>query len=204
MKISKCGCAAAYAATALMVTLFSVWACAPMYSSDDPVTAYLRSVILLFVAACTILGVGVYSLVTYARRHPEQRGESWFLLALGGVTLILAVVVIGRFGGMSDGNFGDSSYTAINLNLILFGLLPLPFWVRAVIAALGVKTRSHRMAAWSAVAVAMVVFLAFVMSGRLLHTVRAAKSSSSIDYSAVQSGDTDDTNLDDGEENWYD
>ena len=201
MKTSKCGCAIAYALAALVMTLFSAWACAPMYSSDDPVTAYLRSVILLFVAACAILGVGVYVLATLARRRPERRGESWFLLAFGGVTLILAVVVIGRFGGMSDGNFGDDSYTAINLNLILFGLLPLPLWGRAIVAALGAKERSQRIAAWSAVTVAAAVFIVLVASGRLLHTVRAVKSSS-IDYSATQNNEMD--NVDDGEENWYD
>lgn len=202
MKSSKSGCAIAYAAAALAMTLFSAWACAPMYSSDDPVTAYLRSVILLFVAACAVLGVGVYTLLTYARRHPERRGESWFLMAFGGVMLILAVVVIGRFGGMSDGNFGDGSYTAINLNLILFGLLPLPLWGRAVIAALGTKERAHRIAAWSAVTIAAAVFIVLAASGRLLHTVRAAKPSSSIDYSTVQNDEVD--TVDDGEENWYD
>ncbi len=202
MKSSKCGGAIAYAAATLVMTLFSVWACTPMYSSDDPVTAYLRSVILLFAAACGLLGVGVYTLLTFARRRPERRGESWFLMAFGGVVLILAVVVIARFGGMSDGNFGDGSYTAINLNLILFGLLPLPLWGRAVIAALSTKERSHRIVAWSAVAIAAALFIVFAASGRLLHTVRAAKPSSSIDYSAVQNNEAD--IVDDGEENWYD
>lgn len=183
MKEKQGVCAILYAVTAVLATFFSAWVCQPMYSSDDLVTAYLRSLVLLFVTACFVLGVGVYSLVAYGRRNRDWRRESIFWLAFGGVLLVAAVCVIARFGGMTSDNFSDASYPALNLNLILFGVLPLPFLIRAAVAALSAKTRTHRVMGWIAVGVALGVFVAVVAGGRLLRTVKAAESTAGMDYS---------------------
>lgn len=181
MSVSRFAKTIAYVAAAMAVTVLAVWMAAPLYAaglSDEPmytsaglVAGYLRSVVLLFVTACGVLGVGVYSFFAYTRRHREHRRDSWFLLAVGGVMLLAAVVVICRFGGMSEENFTTDSYAAINLNLMLIGALPLPFLVRAAIVACGVRGRTQRIVVWALIAAAVVFFVSLAATGHLLHTI---------------------------------
>lgn len=176
-----------YAVVSLAVTGISVWMAAPMYTSDEMVTAYLRSELLLFVVACGILGVGVYSFLAYTRRHREHQRDSWFWVALGGVLLVVAVVVICRFGGMSENHFDERSLVAVNLNLMLIGVLPLPFLVRTIIAALGVRESAvKRIVAWMLTAAAVVLFVIVVATGSLLHTVELPDTAETAQLETLQ------------------
>lgn len=161
----------AYATAALLAIGFSVWTVGPMYSSDEIVTAYLRSELLLFLAGCGFLGMGAYSFFAYTKRHREHRADSWFLMICGLAILVLSIVTFCRFGGMTENNFNETSLAAVNLNVMLASALSLPFLVRAVIVAFGVQAKQQRLIGWAAVAVAVAVFVALAACGHLLHTV---------------------------------
>ena len=45
--------------------------------------AYVRSNVLLFLTAAVLLGVGVYSLMSYTRRHRQHVWDSVFFLVIG-------------------------------------------------------------------------------------------------------------------------
>lgn len=171
MTVGKCGKTVAYAVATLLVIGFSVWTVGPMYSSDEIVTAYLRSELLLLLAGCGLSGVGAYSFFAYTKRHREHRADSWFLAACGGAILLLAIVTLCRFGGMTEQNFSETSLAAVNLNIMLASALPLPFLVRAVILACGVEQTRKRLIGWVAVAVAAALFITLAACGVLLRTV---------------------------------
>lgn len=172
MKITKCVKAVAYAALAACMTLLAVWTVSPLHNAADSVTAYWRSDILLFVTACSVLGIGVYSFVGYTRRHKSHRADSWFFMAVGAVLLVFAVTVICRFGGITAENFNDASIAALNLNIGTASVLPVPFLVRGWILACtaGFSKRERRVAV-IAVAVATAIYLTMTISGQLMFQI---------------------------------
>lgn len=160
-----------YAAVSLLAIGFSAWATVPMYTSDQTVAVYIRSIILLCVAACGIIGAGVWSFFGYTRRHREHRADTLLWLIVGGVLLILSVIIVCRFGGMTEDNLNDRALAAINLNIMLFGALPMPFLVRTLWAA---GKSARRAPAAVIAALPTVAYAVCILAGvlfRTLHTV---------------------------------
>ncbi len=172
MKITKCVKAVGYALLAVCLTALAVWTVAPLHNSVDYVTAYWRSDILLFLTACSVLGIGVYSFVGYTRRHPIHRVDSWFFMTVGAILLVFTVVVICRFGGITEEYFNAAANAALNLNVGAASVLPLPFLVRGWILACTARfTRRERTVSCVAMAVATAVYAATVVGGQLMFTV---------------------------------
>ena len=172
MKITKCVKAVMYAVLAMCVTLLAVWTVSPLHNAADFVTAYWRSDILLFVTACSVLGIGVYSFVGYTRRHKAHRADSWFFMVVGALLLVFAVLVICRFGGITTENFNDAATAALNLNIGAASILPIPFLVRGWILAFtaGFSKRDRRIAVVAA-AVATAVYVTMMISGQLMFQI---------------------------------
>lgn len=172
MKITKCGKAVAYAVLSVCLTALAVWIVAPLHNAADYVTAYWRSDILLFLTACTIMGVGVYSFWGYTRRRKVHRTDSWFFIAVGALLLVFAVVVICRFGGITAENFNTAATAALNLNIGAASVIPLPFLVRGwALACTARFSRRERTAALTAMTVATVVYAAVIIGGQLMFQV---------------------------------
>ena len=66
--------------------------------------AYVRSNVLLFLTAAVLLGVGVYSLMSYTRRHRQHVWDSVFFLVIGFALMNAAGLTIGNLCGV-DGTF---------------------------------------------------------------------------------------------------
>lgn len=172
MKITKCGKAVTYAVLTVFLTAFAMWIVSPLHNAADHVTAYWRSDILLFLTACSVLGVGVYSFVGYTRHRSAHRADSWFFIVTGAVLLVFSVAVILRFGGITEENFDTAAGAALNLNIGAASALPLPFLVRGwVLACTARFTRRERIVSVTAAAVATVVYLSVVISGQLMFRI---------------------------------
>ena len=172
MKITKSVKAVGYAVFAVCITLIAVWTVSPLHNTVDYVKAYWRSDVLLFAMACTVLGVGVYSFFGYTRRHKAHRVDSWFFMAVGALLLILSVAVILRFGGITEENFDTTANAALNLNIGVASVVPLPFLVRGWVLACTTRfTRQQRLVSVGAMMVATILYVAMVVGGRLLFQV---------------------------------
>lgn len=172
MKITKCTKAVVYAVAAACLTALAVWIADPLHGTTDLVAAYQRSDILLFSLACCVLGVGVYSFIGYTRRHPEHRVDSWFFMLIGAVMLVATVVLIVRFGGITEENFDTTANAAVNLNVGLAALVPLPFAVRSwILACTAGFSKRERTVALTAAAVPTVLYAVLALCGKLLFQV---------------------------------
>lgn len=172
MKITKCVKAVAYAVLAACITALAVWTVAPLHNTVDLVTAYWRSDVLLFLTACSVLGVGVYSFFGYTRRHKAHRADSWFFITVGAALLVFAVIVICRFGGITEENFDAAAAAALNLNIGAASVVPLPFLVRGWILACTARfSRRERTVSCVAMAVATAVYAAVIIGGQLMFQV---------------------------------
>ena len=163
MKITRLAKGIAYLVATVLVSCISVAMQAAMHTEGGLEENYFRSDGVLFLIAATVLGVGVYSWLSYTRRHREHRMDSLFLVATGGTLMLLTVFVVVYYGGM-EGSFDESGHTAVNLNIALFSALPLPFLVRAVVLAVGAgrenpSGRTGLLIACGMVALALVILL---------------------------------------------
>ena len=141
MNISRFAKAIAYECLTALLLVKSVLFQAAMHTEGQMEEAYVRSNVLLFLTAAVLLGVGVYSLMSYTRRHRQHVWDSVFFLVIGFAFMIAAVMTIVNFGGL-EGTFTESGYTAMNVNVVLLTALPVPFWVRSVILACSTREKS--------------------------------------------------------------
>lgn len=172
MKVTKGGKAVLWAAISLALMAVAVWIVTPLRVTEDIVSSYLGSCVRLFLVACCLLGVAVYSFIGYTRKHKDHRGDTWFMLGVGLVVLVMSVIIILRFGGMMNENFDETSNAAINLNIGLCSVLPLPCVVRTwVLAASSRLTKKQRTVAVVAALVTVAVYLVLVFNGQLFGSV---------------------------------
>lgn len=172
MKVTKSSKAVLWAVVSLILMAVAVWIIAPLRVSQDIVSSYLGSCVRLFCVACCLLGTGVYCFIGFTRRHKEHRTDTWFLLIVGLILLVLSVIIILRFGGMMEENFDDTSNAAINLNIGLCSVLPLPFLVRTwALAASSRLSKAQRAVAVLAAMAAAVVYIVLVFNGSLFGSV---------------------------------
>ena len=111
MKITRLAKGIAYLVATVLVACISVAIQAAMHTEGGLEENYFRSDGVLFLIAATVLGVGVYSWLSYTRRHREHRMDSLFLVATGGTLMLLTVFVVVYYGGM-EGSFDESGHTA--------------------------------------------------------------------------------------------
>lgn len=164
----------AYAAAAGLAICWALWTVGPLYGAEEPVAAYLRSDLLLFIAACTLTGIGVYTWLAYTRRHREHLADSRFFLIFGAAVLLFTVGIVLRFGGLTQENFDPAKAAMINLNLMAAGALPIPLLVRTWILVPGCEKGGKQVMGAAAALVPTAVYAVLIMAGRLLHTASYA------------------------------
>lgn len=164
MTITRMAKGIAYLVGTVLLTSISVALQTAMHTEGGLEENYFRSDLALFLIAATVMGIGVYSWISYTRRHKEHLPDSLFLTIIGLVLMMLTVFVVVSYGGM-EGTFDKTGHTAVNLNIVLLSAMPLPFLIRAVILAVGAGRdnpagRTGLLIACGMVAAAMVI-LAF-------------------------------------------
>lgn len=105
-----------------------------LHAAAGPETAYFAIHRLLFFLAVVMMGVGLYSFLSYTRKQKHHRSDSWMLLFTGvGVMAVTLALWIG-FGGVQE-PFDANGYTAVNIQIVTLTLLPVPFWIRGLVLA---------------------------------------------------------------------
>lgn len=171
MTTTRFGKVTCYAALSLAAVIWAVWTVKPLLEAEMPVGAYLRSDILLFIAGCTLTGIGVYAWFSYIRHHREHRADFWFFLIFGVLTLLFTVIVVIRFGGITEENFDPSSAAMIDLNLMAAGAIPVPLLARTWILVPGCESGAKRWIGAAEAAIAAGAYVWMIAAGILLHTV---------------------------------
>lgn len=172
MKISRCTKAVIYQIAAIVLTGVTVYFLLPMRSEEGLEAAYFRSNTFLFVSAAVLLGTGIYTLLSYTRRHREHLPDSVLLLLTGLVLMIMSVATIFVFGGL-DSPFTESGYTAANVNIITLSMLPFPFFIRGLVLSFGrsAEQPANRRAAFAAGILAAAAIVLAVLFGGLFRLV---------------------------------
>lgn len=151
-----------------------------MHNPGGPETAYFRSGTFLFLLAITLIGTAVYSFLSYTRRHRQHRADSLFWLLTGLAVMTVSLVVFFLFGGL-ERPFPETGYTAVNVNVAVLTVLPVPFLVRAFVLALSTREeqRAKRRGVQIAALALTVVLAVLLAAGQTLHMVRYTGESAS-------------------------
>lgn len=171
MSISRFAKAIAYEVlTALLLVISALFQTA-MHTDGQMEKAYFQSNLFLFIAAATFLGVGVYSLVSYTRRHRQHILDSVFFLLVGLLLMAAVLVVILLYGGL-EGTFDASGYTAVNLNLVILTLVPAPFLIRSIVLAFSTRERlAKRLGVQLGLLVLAVAAVVLLATGKMMRLV---------------------------------
>lgn len=182
MNISRFAKAVAYEALTALLLLVSVVFQAAMHREGGLEKAYSHSCLLLFATAALLLGIGVYSLMAYTRRHRQHILESVFFLAVGLALMIAVVAEIVLYGGL-EGAFTESGYTAANLNIVLLAGLPVPFLIRSIILAFSTREAllGRRLGVQIGAAVLTAAMLVLFAAGKNLHLLQYTGPGDSLD-----------------------
>lgn len=143
MNISRFAKAVAYECLTAILFLISVFSQAVLHHEDGPEAGYFRCGLILFIAASTLLGVGVYSMMAYTWRHREHILDSVFLLAVGIVLMVAVITQVILYGGL-EAPFDEAGYTAANIHIVLMAILPVPFLIRSIILAFSTREKGGK------------------------------------------------------------
>lgn len=154
-------------------------------------TAYGRSNWFLFIAAAVMLGVGVYSIMSYTRRYREHILDSVFFILLGVLYMVAFMTVFLMYGGL-EGTFDESGYVAANINIILIGALPLPFLIRTIVLVF--STREPRVG--RRVGVQIVCGLLTAVLAVLIFTGNYLRMAEYVDPATTDTASDDGTEMD--------
>ena len=135
MKLSSLAKGWLYAVFTAAVLAFSLWFQKQMHVSGGLEKGYFSASMALALAAFTVLGIGVYTMLSFrksSRRKIPVDALLW--AAVGFSMLVAAVAIIVSYGGLSR-PFGADGYTAANLMTAILSVLPLPWMVRLLTLA---------------------------------------------------------------------
>ncbi len=157
------------------------------HRQESLAAAYFQSNLYLFIMAAACLGTAVYSYRAYTRRHREHAADSLFLLLLGIVLMVAAVLTMVSFGGLGE-EFTKTGYTAANVNIVLMSALPLPFLIRAIVLAVscGRHEPSRRTPALIACGVVAAAYVLCLALGGMMRMVRYDPQSPYTSFSSEQ------------------
>ncbi|MDD3693619.1 MAG: hypothetical protein PHX02_06945 [Oscillospiraceae bacterium] len=173
MGVSRFVKAILYLAAAALLLAVSVYFQHSMRTQGGLEAAYFRSCTYLYLVSFAIAGIGLYSYLSYSRKHREYAADSIFLLLLGLTLIFLSILNIIKFGGLYA-PFGNEGFFAANVNIIVLSLMPLPFFVRGFILAISKeqgKPGRLKRAALIISALTAAVYIAAAVSGGIFRLV---------------------------------
>lgn len=130
MKLSVLAKGWLYAVFTALVFAFSLWLQNGMHAPGRLESGYFTACMALAVAAFTVLGIGVYAMLSFRKsRKVKHPVDAWFAAGVGFVMLIVAVAVIMTYGGL-ESPFAQDGYIAANIMTGILSLLPVPWLIR--------------------------------------------------------------------------
>ena len=164
MTLSRFAKSLLYTIGAVIFGVLSVYYQGQLHAADGPESGYFAVHRIMFLLSVVLMGVGVYSFLSYTRRKKHHRSDSLMLLVTGmGLMAVTLALWIG-FGGVQE-PFDTTGYTAVNIQIVALTVLPIPFWIRGLVLACtthedNAKKRWAAKLASLAAAVMMVVVIA--------------------------------------------
>lgn len=127
----------------------------------------------IFITAIALIGSGIYSIQSYTRSHREHLTDSVIFIIFGLVLLIEFVMIWIFFGGL-DKTFDESAYVAVNVNIAVLSILPILFWIRAVVLAFSLQepSRSKRVGVRLCCVILLAAMIAAMCFGGMFHMMR--------------------------------
>ena len=130
MKLTVTAKAWLYTVFTGLVMAFSLSMQNSMHTEGQLESGYFRASLALAAVAVTVMGIGVYAMLSFRKSRKVKRPvDAWFAAGIGLVLLIVAVSIIMTYGGLSR-PFGEAGYTAANIMVAVLSLLPLPWMIR--------------------------------------------------------------------------
>lgn len=135
---------------------------------------YFGTNLYWIITAVVLLGGGVFCYREYAKKNPEHHPDVWLFVTIGAVLLLGWIVMFFRYGGLVVGNFGETAYTAVNINRLVMWGMPLPFLVRLTVLAMSTRMECvrHRRIAQVIAVVMIVAFVAVTISCDMVKMLR--------------------------------
>ena len=162
--------AVAYAAVSILLSWVVASRLNAMRTAGPEVT-FFGTLFWGFLIACVLIGVSCYAFMAYVRQHKEFRSDVVLCVVVGVLLMITVLVSFLRYGGIS-GTFDEEGYLVVNWCAVLLSVLPLPFAVRACIAAVP-REPKPRVAAVKRIvaAAAALLYVVLIVTGPLFRTL---------------------------------
>lgn len=134
-----------------------------------PESGYFAVHRMMFLLAVVLMGVGVYTYLSYTRKSRKHRADSLTLTLTGlGVLIVTLIIWIG-YGGVQP-PFDAEGYTAVNIQIVSLALIPLPFWVRGLVLGCSdeIEERGKRRTLKIASLVVALIMLTLIITGGMM------------------------------------
>ena len=160
----------------LVVVLMTVSAVLSVRLGDATLmeTTYFSTNLYWIITAVVLLGGGVFCHREYAKKDPEHRPDALFAVVYGAVLTVGWIVMFLQYGALAAGNFGESAYTAVNVNRLVLWALPVPLLVRLLVIAMSSRIENvrHRRVAQIIAVTLIVAFFAVTVACNMVQMVR--------------------------------
>lgn len=134
MMVSRFAKSLLYTGLSAVLTVLAVVYQGKLHAEAGPEDGYFVVHRVMFLLAVVLMGVGVYSFLSYTRKRKHHRGDSLMLLLTGmGLMAVTLALWIG-FGGVQE-PFDATGYLAVNIQITVLTALPVPFWIRGLVLA---------------------------------------------------------------------
>lgn len=134
MTLSRFAKSLLYTGAAAVLTVLSVYYQRMLHQEGGPADGYFAIHRVLFFVAIALMGVAVYSFLSYTRKQKRHRVDSLMLLATGVLLMAVTIALWIGFGGVQE-PFDATGYMAVNIQIATLTALPLPFWIRGLVLA---------------------------------------------------------------------
>lgn len=184
-----------YTGAAAVLTALSVYYQQMLHAPQGPEEGYFAVHRVMFFVAVILMGVAVYSFMSYTRKQKRHRIDSLILLMTGVLLMAATLALWIGFGGVQE-PFDSAGYTAVNIQIACLTVLPLPFWVRGLVLACTTHedSRAKRLGAkLFSLAVAIVLVVLVAAGGVMRMMYYEDDGSSTQDGRPAQSQQTEST-----------
>lgn len=134
MTLSRFAKSLLYTGAAAVLTVLSVYYQRMLHQKGGPAEGYFAIHRVLFFVSVVLMGIAVYSFLSYTRKQKRHRADSLMLLVTGVSLMAVTIALWIGFGGVQE-PFDATGYMAVNIQITTLTVLPVPFWIRGLVLA---------------------------------------------------------------------
>ncbi len=182
MTLSRFAKSLLYTGLAAVLTALSVYYQQMLHQESGPAAGYFAIHRVLFFVAVALMGVAVYSFLSYTRKQKRHRADSLMLLISGVLLMVVTIALWIGFGGVQE-PFDATGYMAVNIQIAVLTVLPVPFWIRGMVLACTTheESKGKRWAAKLASLAVAVLLVVLVAAGGMMRMMYYDEASAAQD-----------------------